>query len=47
MLSHLSRLRDAFRQKLPDPARSDRFLGMVLIFLMFLMLVLFARHAVA
>ncbi|MFS2176397.1 hypothetical protein ACVITL_001356 [Rhizobium pisi] len=47
MFSHLSRLRDAFRQKLPDPARSDRLLGAVLIFLMCLMLVLFARHAIA
>ena len=47
MLSHLSRVVDTFRQKLPDPARSDRLFGAVLIFLMCLMLVLFARHAIA
>jgi hypothetical protein len=47
MLSHLSRLREAFRLKLLDPARSNRLLGAVLIFLMCLMLVLFARHAIA
>ncbi|MBB3136310.1 hypothetical protein FHS26_004064 [Rhizobium pisi] len=47
MFSHLSRLRDGFRQKLPNPDRSDRLLSAVLIFLMCLMLVLFARHAIA
>ncbi|KQV15769.1 hypothetical protein ASC97_31090 [Rhizobium sp. Root1203] len=47
MLTHLSRLLGAFRLMRPDPARSDRLLGAVLIFLMCLMLVLFARHAIA
>lgn len=47
MFSHLSRLRNAFRRKLPDPSGSDRFFGAVLLFLICLMLVLFARHAVA
>jgi hypothetical protein len=31
----------------PDPGGSERLLGAVLIFLMCLMLVLFARHAIA
>lgn len=48
MLRHLPRLwRLLGLMRRPDPARSDRLLGTLLIFLMCLMLVLFARHAIA